>query len=888
MKNGIIKILNTLYSPLVMLTLGIAVHSVLPSDNLFLLTIRLLLGIFAFVYIPGYCLVTCFWERNGFRDFGFYLIFGFLYQLLNTYIFWWANLFLSFIHFTFSVYLLTITFVLILTLYSYRVKGKPLLLSGLRNCSGYTNRLLVIILVLYLIMSFHYQQYAPSPHSDGATYLDMARNVVKYGVFRSNMLFPKDSYGYVRFSSGRIDHFFGYTAISLFFMFGTISLLSAKTMLIFSGFLCIYLTYFISKILFNRRVALIATFLAAISPLMVSHVGLVGGPELPSLLFLLLTIYIIFSSQRDNGLIEMVIAGISMWISYRAWHFNAVVLLFMVPILFIYKCLTYTRFSIREFLLLLALMASLIIDRFFLSVIALHIFGFHLPTIFPIVFLTTFYLNRRRTNTMLYMFSIMLLAFYAISYTFKLSSIFLQPLKEYMSTVFPTRGLSSAAEASTITHLMRETIKFELFKTWNHYWSQVHNYIGSIILYLAALSIARVDRAKSVFAVLSFPLLHAILWCLYAQVHVQPRYLLMTPVFYSILAGSFLDFALLEVEKAVRNSKKIIIKFKHRRKIEVETRKIIAAGIFLIITCYLIIQINPIYDRCIDVLKGWDNKSKFGWGQAIEWIKNETSIDDVIMSRSANYFAWYTKRLVAWPPISSDANLIDFINAIRQHKAKYLIVDNRFYYVYPKLRGLYESPTEFLGAYPVFISVEGNRKVVIYNVTNIAYGELRREEVTITPCDQVEGLVPHPYYLRDGRVERDEVEKVEGNASVRITGTIKDVPAPCSVVILETRNLDLSNYDFLSFWIKAIDAYEIALVIACNSKNYYVYPRLSLSLSGWQRIVIPIKSYTSIYGKPNFSNIASIRIYVYGGKPGKTYTFWLDQVTAISEKYEIP
>ena len=309
-------------------------HAQTPVSEEYWFLARLSIGLFGLIFLPGLLFAIAV-LRDDYAKAGFSFLFGFMLQLLNIFTIWIFHIFYGPVSFALLIYILTLIEIILIIVYLYRRK---IILSTSKIIGQFkVDLVLVAVVVLYVAIALYWQQWAPSPHSDGAAYLDMARNVVEKGVFQSNMILPNNSWYYVEYSSGMHVHMFGYFAIALFFMLGNVSLFSAKIMLIFAGLLSILVLYELVKKLFNVNVARLAALIAAMSPVLLTHVGLVGGPEIPSALFILFTIYLlIYAPTSKRKVAVALMAGLSLFIAWYAWDFNFFVMLTFLPLLFIY------------------------------------------------------------------------------------------------------------------------------------------------------------------------------------------------------------------------------------------------------------------------------------------------------------------------------------------------------------------------------------------------------------------------------------------------------------------------------------------------------------------------------------------------------------------------
>lgn len=709
----------------------IIIHAYLPASNEYWLMVRILIGIFGLIFLPGFTLLINIINLEN-VNVGASLILGFMLQLLNVYFIGFFSTFHGPVNFTYLIYILSFAEMSSVAIASYKYK---LMAKNLNRLNKELNidKILVIIIILYLILALYWQCWAPAPHSDGAAYLDMARNVVEKGLFRSNMLFPENTWSYVEYSSGMHVHIFGYFAIALFFMLGNVSLFSAKIMLIFAGLLVILVSYELSRILFNKNVARISALITAISPELLTHVGLVGGPEIPSALFILFSIYILIYTTISKRTINIVlVAGLSLFIAWYAWYFNFFVMLTFIPLLFIYISGLQKEFKFIDLIFLLFLIASFIVEYRILLPLTFAVIGVYIPSLniinFIIIYLFIF--KKIQYKNTLFMFTILFLILYLLYYT-RVIAISLTPeYKHFITTKYYSRiEVLTDNVARDVSLFSRAFIPEEVSKYWNMYWNGVYDYLGKIVVFLSFLSLIRVNRFKETLLIISFPLLQAIWWALFSPVDdFQPRYIVCSSLFYYILTASLIDMFYLYLCIIYHPINTIYLKIKikiedHLYKIfNIHAKSFANFFITLFMLSLLIVCIYPTYNKQRTIMESWNFPQHLHWKDAISWIKENTSSEDVIAARYGNYFAWYTNRKVVglFPSIySSTMNLTDLVSLIKMYRIKYLVIDISFYWHYKNLRQLYTNPRPFLGSKIVFQSESDAFRVIIYNVTNI-------------------------------------------------------------------------------------------------------------------------------------------------------------------------
>lgn len=706
-----------------------------PNEMSTIHALRFISSLFGLIIIPGFLLAKIIFEKEK-SSISFAFIFGFLLQLLNVYIIWMINIVYSPLNFRFFISTLTIIEVSLMIVYVYIHNmtlqvSKELYPRNLDYVLGFN-------VMLYLILAFYWQQLSPSPHSDGAAYMDLARNVVKNGVYCSNILFPENTWNYVEFSTGMHTHMFGYFAIALFFALGNVSHFYAKMMLIFTGFLIILLVYHFANRLFNVRVARFATFLIATSPEVLTHVALVGGPEVVSALFMLFAVYILVTfPPHETKLRKTCIVGLSLFISWYAWYFNFFVFITFLPILFAYVSVKNNEKRLSNYLLFLVCLSLFIFEWRVLLNYTYSKIGLHFPSLFMIA-VSAYFIKHRKTSSSSTAFLYALTILYFVFYSLVLSSSFTPELRKFVR-------LSSVSDDLVLLNIRRD-IKIisrafnitDVAKYWNMYWSGIHTYLGNVLIFMSMMSMLRIEKIKETILILSFPLLQSIWWGLFVIIDAfQPRFVVLSSLFYYILTASFIEMLYLySTEKFKEKNHTFKLTVSHIS-LNVHKSKLISSTIISYILLIYLIFTFSLYTQQKNVLEFWNFAHNYGWEPAIRWVRENTKSDDVLLTRYGNYWAWLTDRPVVMftPTIYGSANLTQLLFYIKKFNVKYLIVDIRFAADFPKLSNLYRSPTPFNGSKIVFQYInEKGIKVIIYNVTDISHGILTKNETILPKC----------------------------------------------------------------------------------------------------------------------------------------------------------
>lgn len=860
------------------------------------LTARFVSGLIGLIFLPGLVLTNIVLDEEN-AGVAFALTFGLMLQLLNVYVLWVIHIFYAPLNFVLLMCILTTVEVAFAMILSYK-RGSTFHISK-ALIKPKIDIALIVVIALYLILAFYWQQYAPSPHSDGAAYMDMARNAVEKGDFYSNMLLPKNTWSYVEYSSGMHTHMFGYFAIALFFMLGNVSLLSAKIMLIFTGLLIILVMYELVKKLFNANVARPAALITAISPELLTHVGLVGGPEIPSALFTVFAIYLLINAPTSKRKLSMAfMAGLSLFIAWHAWFLNFFVLVTFLPFLFIYVSTKNRQFSVSDVLVFLVLLVSFTLEwRILLNLFYANL-GVQIPSLIVAVFALTYLLKFRKekAKSTLVTFTVMLVVLYSAFYSRVIFADFIPQLQQFVASTQPGMGVVISNVERDVSVISRAFNLKEVNRYWGMYWDGVYSYLGIVVVFLGFVALARIDKLRETALIISFPLLQAVWWGLFVTLDggFQPRFIVCSSLFYFILVASAIEMFYLYAIKTLEmmNGSPFNLKVKlWKTPRYINKKNLVAVFIVSLLLASIFNFTYSLYDKHRKIMEGWNYPQIFGWEPAIQWIKNNTQPDDVIMGIFGNYFAWYTNRQVVALSKSlypGNLNASELINLIKEFKVKYLIIEYNSASYYNTLKGLYSSLKSFYGSEVVFQHItDKGLKTIVYNVTNIAFGHHIRYDTIVSYCENLDGWSPHPYY-GNGTLTLDAAEKVEGNASIRTLFTVIERPLPqASIIFNPNQPLNFTNFAFIEMWIKVPQCKDVNVVLMTDQNNYAAYSIDGVPENKWYKLIISIDSPQQIFGSPDFGQITSFRIYVRGLEVNKTYTFWVDYITAYSEVYSI-
>jgi hypothetical protein len=843
-------------------------------------SIKMILGLFGYIWLPGMLLVSLVGLYKS-ENLGLSLILGFLLQMLNVFVAWILYMILGVIDFymliTVSTLLLIAVFSLLLSNHARIPKKEPVSfdLISFKKIDLY----LLLSLILYLILATYFQQYAVEPNSDGASYLDIARNVLEKGIFKSNMLAPSYDWNNVIFSTGGHSHMFGYFVFVLFFTFGGVSLLSAKIGLIFGGLLIVITTFLLTKELLGTTTARLASFIVSTSAIFLTHVGLIGGPEFISTLFTLLVLYLVLIGTKSNKKVLWFLAALSSFVVWYAWYMNFYALLGLLIFSAAYFA-PLKKESVKTNLFInILLFASLIIDYRISSNFGLEKLGFPIPLL-SLAMVPLVYLVSTRKNLKLPQLSLIIVSTLIILDFIFLSFLLTSPESQVFQAKLIEVGITKANIERDVSILSRafniESITFY----WNMYKDGIYQYVGQTTILLALLSFVRLQKIKETLILAMFPLFHALIWSLLVVIDgFQPRYVIGTSIFYDILMASAIVFITRSATNHAWLNKITELKIM-KKQLKIDIKKLIG---FLVVILLLISYFGltfEMYNNGMEIIQSWNRRQRFGWNNAINWIQTNTSSKDRLASIYSDYFVWYTNRqtLFLWPITEKNSSVL--IDLIKTLKINYLVVDSPFKLYFPDLHGLYDSPGPFLGSTIAFMSQdEAGKKVIIYNVTDIAYGNLTKYE--FEPAWKIsENWTPLIWY-GTGNISIDQ-------DSVRVDSKpIERLPTSAAATFNFAPLTKLSKYSSIEFWIKIPPSSNIYLEIysGIQGKNYYTYYIGNNVYNEWTKIVVGLDSYISILGNPSLQNVSKINFIVAGVPVDEITTFWIKDLKFSAQEY---
>jgi hypothetical protein len=209
-------------------------------------------------------------------------------------------------------------------------------------------------------------------------------------------------------------------------------------------------------------------------------------------------------------------------------------------------------------------------------------------------------------------------------------------------------------------------------------------------------------------------------------------------------------------------------------------------------------------------------------------------------------------------------------------------VDKPFSWQFSNLKGLYDFPKPFLGSTIAFMNKDlSGDDVIIYNVTNIAYGSLLRFEFE-PDWQKVESWQPLSYYST-GNVSSDK-------DSVGFDFKVADTPwSSAASTFTFTSPADLSNYSSIEFSIIVPESTKIVLEMysGAEGQNYFSYVNKNIEFDKWSKVMFDLDNNYGEVGMPSLQNITKLNFIIGGFLVNEFVTFSIKEIGFYKEIYSL-
>ncbi|MCW3998721.1 MAG: glycosyltransferase family 39 protein [Candidatus Bathyarchaeota archaeon] len=725
---------------------------------------------------------------------------------------------------------------------------------------------LIAIISGSIILHLFFQNFSLGPATDGASYLDYARNIFQNGSFTSRIIDPSPAVT-LTFLTGLTQHVGTPFGLSLFFAISGVSYLSGKMMVIFFGVFLVIPVYLLSKELFGKKVGLLAGILVTAAPLVLEYSSMLYGPEIMMTFFLVSALYFFVSAVNKGGILKIIIAAIFAFLTFITWFPMFYLFIFMIP--FLFMILDGVR-SIKHSLIILGLVFFYI---FFIQ------FSANIPVglIFHVgIFALMIPIYLKRTAISLRLLSIFFITLNTLLEIYWIRSY-------YFSEVFINPSSSFSASGAVSTLLQNRVIvdaPFGLFSRFYQYLAPAYvENLSYILIVFGLLSFISFKSLRKKGILILFIIFQAIFYIvsvpndMLSNISVLENRLLLSAVpIFAILSAVFMKEIteiIPSVEKRLHIGKKSF-------------RVSISLICIIVIVCTLfVVQFYPISQNVEGQVKRANiNVLYTGMGSAIAWINYNTSSQDIIATRKPYEWAWYTGRETVM--FNQSTTLDELLTTVRECKINYVVVDPIFNDYYVNLQGLYADPNNAPLFMPLVYSVDNSdgSYVLIYNTTGIITGDFSLETVTIdTLDDSINWITAY------GKLSVDKVDFQQGNSSLKLESQLSPNPLYCNQSIAKIyKDIPISNFSnstLFNILVKSsldLDG-KVFFQIFDKSENWAVFYLTSTRLNEWQEADIPIH-YSSSHS-PTYPDLANIHRFVIGVfETSMPFTIQFDNLSA--------
>jgi hypothetical protein len=704
--------------------------------------VKIVMGIAAFLLIPGYMVIEGFSEYSFLEKILLSLVIGMGFQIMNVLLmFSIGSVFLYHeANFAFIITTLTFSFATIFTITKLigkkRYKSNSIIPHMISVIHLSRDELyLILILALSFALRLYYQTPLKGPTTDGALYLEMARWVASKSTFSSNVITASNTK--VAFEQYGFTHrFFTYFMFAIFYLIGGIEFSSAELALALTGTLVVFLVYEVAKEIFDDKVGVFGAMLASLHPLLLIYSLVPFGPEIMGTLYLMTTIHFFWKSLKSNKSNEWkyaVLFGFFLFSTNGTANYMYWALIATLPILSIIYISKGFLDKVKGFVMSSLIFLSLYVSTMFFPEFYLYFFN-PIPSYYWLIYWSAPFL-------LLMLFKSELKYIRIIS----ISGLIVFILTQLAMVRIFYFGHSVEWEVQTVTTPVTSLPNSYLMLFVNNVIPSLINYLEAtkiamslpiVILSLASLLIFSQYRQK--MTLLCYPALFLLLLTFYPLeglgVYDFRPVLSLTPFIIILAAYTIVNLARI----GNLNLKINFLFIKCKREIRVSWIDVILLLMFVIFLSHFI----PIYDNWKSPFYNDDSRYDY-WKPAVQWINENTGNDAVLMSRKPFEFAWLTDRKTILPAKEGSIITKDYYNVsigqlidqIWKYKVNYLIVDENFYTCYKDLAFLKNPSGAPFGFDPVLDYEYRYSRLIVYNVTKISSLKAPPKWVAVSPTD---------------------------------------------------------------------------------------------------------------------------------------------------------
>ncbi|MCC6019085.1 MAG: glycosyltransferase family 39 protein [Candidatus Verstraetearchaeota archaeon] len=662
----------------------LTLHNFVP---IYLNNIRIILGIISYIFIPGYLLVKVLNINIKFEEtLGLSLLFGFSIQILIITLFW--ALLIEPINLSLISYCTIAIIFIMLLRYSGNFHFK------LQKTQFFSPAFFILFLTTFVRLYYFFINVS-SLGIDGGLYCDFARTIVSEGKFSSHILNDGwlDPYFNVK---GFLNYPLIVFSITTFFWIGDISYASAKLAVLFIGFLVVFLIYQISNVLFGSETALIAGLISAVFPLLSYYSSILHGPEILSTLFILASTYffILGIKNDDCKLRYMSLSGLFAAMTHGAWMLQA-----FIPLL-VTLALIFFLFKIKEEGKICFYALFLIVVLFFAYKLSAILFVQIPLTLIP--FICLFIFCKRNKNLSYIGVTVFVSTVILSLQLFYMRSYLIPEMYIIQSTKKFLEDPIKIANPFSLTYGIHINLDY-ILKGFCRFWQSMVTILTPLLFGMTVASFFNPMKFKEKIATFIFPFLSSIMLIVALPEDVilfgnifPDRFLVASTSFLIILSAVTID-ALITTHEKIR----YIIQIAGKR-MKIDSRKVFLSLTFFILFSSLIpIHINYLYK----FNENYQNVIKYYGHPVIEWIKYNSSPDDVFLAADPRRLAWFTNRtFVGMTTKSGKLDISELNSLIQNFNVSYVIIDTFFMNYIPHsdfFNNLYFTHSKLGQMYPI-------------------------------------------------------------------------------------------------------------------------------------------------------------------------------------------
>lgn len=699
--------------------------------------ISLLLGLLCFIFVPGYYLTKVVRSKIGKLDaLGYSFIFGIMLEILQVTFYSILSIF-TVVDFTVIQLVGTICLVIFLKIIAYKFCISFNAYAIKEDLAESKRNPIIFILAAAIIFRLYFSSFNTGTiMPDASLYLDSARTLVSKGVFSSNIIWDENLLSLT--STGLLEHASFTFIVASFFEISTASMTIALFAIGLIGSFLIYPLSDFSKQFFGKTVGIIVAAIIAIQPLFVYFSATLFGPEISGLLFLFTALYILIRGVKSRSAFVLFISGVLFGISEEIWWSQFFIFVAFIPIFF--AIFIDEQHSPRRLCLSL-IISGIIVLAYAFALKIYSLYFIYVPIVMAelIALLIVSFKNRIQTVTTSIIRQVNLVLWLV---TGLIISTIVSVIRHYIlpsSVSSVAQGAIDAGLVPRIFNAFTSFLKASSLSGVFDYSKYLSEYASILIVLLFFLAFLFTRKISSKILLSSIILLDCILISLTPPpsyplyLSSEGRYFLLPVSLMIIVASTFLVEIVKMSYPPIRS---VIIKIGKKAK----THKIPIATAVILLPILFSLFFIPQYTANLQSISDANTIEKNGWSNnLLGWLKNNTSLQDVVLTSRARELAWFTNRQtvsianIQESAINISYNRIDQLS--KKYNCTYLVADSYLYWTLPELRDLYLPRNTSIGTVKLseddLISYLTNGSIEGYSYKLVYFEALNESQVCV-------------------------------------------------------------------------------------------------------------------------------------------------------------